>query len=103
MSNNETASNPLDNDWEQAILLLTAGGHHHLAGCVQELASWGERLRDELAHRTRQQVIMYSCLENIRDGQNFEGCKRAADIALIAVRQITADMLSVPREIEDGE
>lgn len=62
-----------------------------------------ERLREELVHRKRQQVIMYSCLENIRDGQDFEGCKRAADIALIAVRQITADMMEIPQSAESHD
>lgn len=35
----------LDNDWEQAMLLLESKGHHHLAGCVQDLADEIRRLR----------------------------------------------------------
>ena len=51
-----------------------------------------DRLKTELEFRKRQQVIMYSCLESIQDGRDFEGCKRAANLALIAVRQITSDL-----------
>lgn len=60
-----------------------------------------ERLRDELDGRKRQQAIMYSCLEDIRDGQDFDGCKMAAALVLKAVRQITADMMDVPRDSAD--
>ncbi len=91
-----------DNTALPAELRLRASGPstdrtHQL---MLEAANEIERLRDELTHRKRQQVIMYSCLENIREGRDFEGCKRAADIALIAVRQITADMLGTPRDAE---
>lgn len=38
----------LDNDWEQATGLLDERGHHHLAGCVQDIALLAERLHKAL-------------------------------------------------------
>ncbi len=39
---------PIDNDWELAVNLLTRYGHGHLAECVVEMAHEATRLRDEL-------------------------------------------------------
>lgn len=93
-------SQPADDPVSQWRTAVTDRSRHS-AGIA--LVSEVEKLRAELTHRKRQQVIMYSCLENIREGQNFEGCKRAADLALIAVRQIAADMLDMSRGEEESE